>query len=69
MPLRVRRYFFSWWPPNCMRIADNSLFWKSASPREAKREYSAEKVDSQSCQLESLEPGALALVAEELRRH
>ena len=33
------RYFagFSTWPPNSKRIAESSLFWKSASPRELKR--------------------------------
>src|SRR5262249_40396828 len=39
--LRVRAHFFSWWPPNWKRIADRSRFWKSASPRELKRAYSA----------------------------
>ena len=28
---------FSTWPPNSKRIADSSLFWNSASPRELKR--------------------------------
>ncbi len=28
---------FSRWPPNSYRIADMSLFWKSAFPRELKR--------------------------------
>ena len=32
---------FSWWPPNPKRIAESSLFGKSASPRELKRSYSA----------------------------
>ena len=32
---------FSKWPPNWNRIADSSLSWKSASPRELNRSYSA----------------------------
>ena len=38
-----RRYEagFSWWPPNCLRIAESTLFANSPSSREEKREYSA----------------------------
>ena len=32
---------FSTCPPNWKRIADSNLSWKSASPREVKRSYSA----------------------------
>ena len=28
---------FSWCPPNWKRMADSTLFWKSASPRDEKR--------------------------------
>ena len=29
---------FSWWPPNCLRIADSTLFANSPSSRDEKRE-------------------------------
>ena len=43
-PLNPRRSqaTFSWWPPNCWRIADSTRSAKSSLPRELKREYSAE---------------------------
>ncbi len=31
-------YFFSAWPPKALRMAESSLFWNSALPRESKRE-------------------------------
>ncbi len=34
---------FSRWPPEAYRIADSTLFWKSDSPRDAKRAYSEEE--------------------------
>ena len=39
----ARRYEagFSWWPPNCLRIADSTLFANSPSSRDENREYSA----------------------------
>src|SRR6185295_6310465 len=39
--LALVRHFFSTWPPKPLRMAESTRFWKSSSPREAKRSKSA----------------------------